>query len=49
MCTSSKILGTAKHIRQKPAYSLGQNISYMISLAWKQRRSQCHLVRGVRR
>lgn len=39
MFTSSKILGAAKHIRQKPAYSLGQNISYMISLAWKQRRS----------
>lgn len=39
MCTSSKILGIAKHIRQKPAYSLGQNISYMISFAWKQRRS----------
>ena len=39
MSTSSKILGTAKHIRQNPAYSLGQNIAYMLSLAWKQRRS----------
>lgn len=39
MSTSSKILGTAKHLRQKPDYSLGQNIAYMISLAWKQRRS----------
>lgn len=37
MSASSKIFGTAKHIRQKPAYSLGQNIAYMISLAWKQR------------
>ena len=26
MSASSKIFGTAKHIRQKPAYSLGQNI-----------------------
>lgn len=30
---------TAKHMKQKPAHSLGQNIIYMISLAWKQRRS----------
>lgn len=44
MFTSSKILGAAKHIRQKPAYSLGQNISYMISLAWKQRRSVIFLL-----
>ena len=39
MSASSKKLDTAKHIRQKPAYSLGQNIAYMILLAWKQRRS----------
>ena len=39
MSALSKKLDTAKHIRQKPAYSLGQNIAYMILLAWKQRRS----------
>lgn len=39
MSISSKALGTAKHMKQKPAYSLGQNIIYMLSLAWKQRRS----------
>ncbi|MDE6607878.1 MAG: ABC transporter ATP-binding protein/permease [Lachnospiraceae bacterium] len=38
MPISSKGL-TAKHMKQKPAYSFGQNIIYMISLAWKQRRS----------
>lgn len=38
MPVSSKRL-TAKHMKQKPAHSLGQNIIYMISLAWKQRRS----------
>ena len=35
----SKRSDTAKHIRQKPAHSLGQNIAYMVSLAWSQRRS----------
>lgn len=39
MSISSKALGTAKHMKQKPAHSLGQNIIYMLSLAWKQRRS----------
>lgn len=39
MSVSSKMLGTAKHMKQKPTYSLGQNIAYMVSLAWKQRRS----------
>lgn len=39
MSALSKTLGTARHTRQKPAYSLEQNIAYMISLAWKQRRS----------
>lgn len=34
-----KIPGTARRMRQKPAYSLGQNIAYMISLAWRQRSS----------
>lgn len=38
MPVSSKGL-TAQHRKQKPAHSLGQNIIYMISLAWKQRRS----------
>lgn len=38
MPVSSKRL-TAKHMKQKPAHSLGQNIIYMILLAWKQRRS----------
>lgn len=38
MPVSSKEL-TAKHMKQKPAHSLGQNIIYMISLAWEQRRS----------
>ncbi len=28
-----------KHMKQKPAYSPGQNIVYMVSLAWEQRRS----------
>ena len=35
----SKASGTAKHTKQKPAHSLGQNIAYMISLAWRERRS----------
>ncbi|MDE5597190.1 MAG: ABC transporter ATP-binding protein, partial [Lachnospiraceae bacterium] len=35
----SKRSDTAKHIKQKPAHSLGQNIAYMVSLAWSQRRS----------
>ena len=39
MSISSKVLGTDKHVKQKPAHSLGQNIVYMISLAWRQRRS----------
>ncbi|MDE6627655.1 MAG: ABC transporter ATP-binding protein/permease [Lachnospiraceae bacterium] len=39
MSILSKTLDTAKHIKQKPTYNLGQNIVYMISLAWKQRRS----------
>ena len=39
MSILSKVLGTAKHTKQKPAHSLGQNIAYMISLAWRQRRS----------
>ena len=39
MSILSKTLDTAKHTKQKPTYSLGQNIVYMISLAWKQRRS----------
>lgn len=30
---------TAQHRKQKPAHSLGQNLIYMVSLAWKQRRS----------
>ena len=29
--------GAAKHIKQKPAHSLGENIVYMISLAWSKR------------
>lgn len=37
MSASSKALGGVKHIIQKPAYSLRQNIAYMISLAWRQR------------
>lgn len=28
---------TAQHRKQKPAHSLGQNLIYMVSLAWKQR------------
>ncbi len=39
MSALSKMQGTAKHMKQKPAHSLGQNIAYMISLAWRQRRS----------
>ena len=38
MAISSKGL-TSRHMKQKPAHSLGQNIVYMISLAWKNRRS----------
>lgn len=30
---------TTKHKKQKPAYRLGQNILFMVSLAWKERRS----------
>lgn len=39
MSTQSKVLGTVKHKKEKPTYNLWQNIVYMISLAWKQRRS----------
>ncbi len=35
----SKASGAAKHAKQKPAHSLVQNIAYMISLAWRERRS----------
>lgn len=35
---------TSKHMKQKPVHSLGQNIVYMVSLAWKQRRSVILLV-----
>ena len=38
MPISSKEL-TAKHMKQKPAHSLGQNTAYMISLVWRRRRS----------
>lgn len=31
--------GAAKHRKRKPSHSLGQNIAYMLSLAWKERRS----------
>ncbi|MGN0388937.1 MAG: ABC transporter ATP-binding protein [Suilimivivens sp.] len=34
-----EVPGTATRKKQKSAYSLGQNIAYMISLAWRQRRS----------
>ena len=39
MYISPKTPHTSKHMKQKPAYGLGQNIAYMISLAWRQRRS----------
>ena len=39
MSTLSVAPGTAKHMKQKPAHNLGENIAYMISLAWRQRRS----------
>lgn len=39
MSISSKALERAKQAEQKPAYGIGQNIAYMISLAWRQRRS----------
>ena len=39
MSLSSKASGTAGNKRQKSAYSLGQNVAYMILLAWRQRRS----------
>ena len=38
MPISSKEL-TAKHMKQKSAHSLGQNTAYMLSLAWRRRRS----------
>ena len=38
MSVSSERL-TAKHMKQKSAHSLGQNTAYMISLAWRRRRS----------
>ena len=37
MSALSKMQSTAKHMKQKPVHSLGQNIAYMISLAWRQR------------
>lgn len=39
MPISSKVKGTAKHMKQKPTHNSVQNIAYMISLAWRQRRS----------
>ena len=39
MSISSRTLGSATHTKQKPAHSLGQNIAYMVTLAWRQRRS----------
>ncbi len=39
MPISSKVQDTAKHMKQKPTHNLGQNIAYMMSLAWRQRRS----------
>ena len=39
MSISSMMRDTATRKKQKSAYSLGQNIAYMISLAWRQRRS----------
>lgn len=39
MAILSKVPCTARHIKQKPVYGFGQNISYMISLAWRERRS----------
>ena len=39
MSVLSKMHGTAKHMKQKPAYSLGQNVAYMISLAWSKQYS----------
>ena len=38
MSVTSKA-GIAENTKQTPAHSLGQNITYMISLAWRQRRS----------
>ena len=32
-------LSIAKHMKQKPAHDIGENIAYMILLAWRQRRS----------
>ena len=40
----SKASGTAGNKRQKPVYGLGRNVIYMISLAWRQRRSVILLV-----
>lgn len=39
MSASSKVSGTAKRKLQRPTRSLGQNTAYMISLAWRRRRS----------
>lgn len=44
MFISSKVLKAAKYIKHKSAHSLGQNIIYMISFAWRQRRSVILLV-----
>ena len=39
MSISSKAPDASKQLKQKPVYSFGQNILYMISLAWRERRS----------
>ena len=39
MAVLSMVPNTAKRMKQKPAHNLGENIAYMISLAWRQRRS----------
>lgn len=39
MSVSSKVSESDKDRKQKPTYSLGQNVIYMILLAWRQRRS----------
>ena len=37
MTVFSKRTGTAGQIRQKPSHSMGENIVYMVSLAWRER------------
>lgn len=44
MSISVKIPDTADRIKQKPVYSIWQNIAYMTALAWRQRRSVIWLV-----